>query len=1378
MADFPTSEAELPRADDRLTLGIQAGMRTGVGSSPAPQVVPVDMSRIIDGARATLEQANVNPDEFSPNTLQTFGAYFRSENTVGSALSSKSLSETMFPTPDSPVLSNEQLLANINRDGLGPHTNLFEGVRTAAEYQARAADLKRELEDQRIMAASGTMSSVAAMLASGVIDLPTLLPGSVGVKLGAKGVSGFRAAAGVGAAAAIDATATEAALQYTQVDRSWEESAFAVGGSIILGGALGSGLHALARKSLGDAATDAIEARLERTVHDLAEGMPGGRSAGAAAVDAYETLRRSGIDDTKPASSLGMIDMLAKLGDIPGFIGENARIPMLDLMTNSQSPSARSALTQLSFLPATKGEIATDAATVHGLVRDNLEKLSDIAGESRKEFNAVKNSFKGWDDFDRQVTHALLNPDGPSHPSVAKVAKMHREVYTQILDDLIEAKVLPKEVKEKYGDTYVPLMFDGMQIKGREGEFKELIAEGFRKSFEEDAQNALIDSNLRKAQNTAKKGEITGFTQKVDILDDQGNPVINPATGRVRQRKQVVQEGEYYQRERIAKEQYELERQRIQDEQRIAKEIHDKETNFALQKINETYDNLAIQAQKDADETLLRAAQGQYVEPPKVGKKGSVSEFQKKSYEDRKAASVAAVSAQLKRDRDAIEAERRRGLDAAKEFRRDDYAKMEAKYADELADAKSIRDDAILDAKEKAKLRTKAEMVKVREGLEGPLRFTRDGKVDPDIIKQEADKLAQHWYERTTGWGRYTMEHELDGMSDFLKKRRTPVAHTELVNRGFVQGQSFSMLEDYVRMAGVDAAQAKVMKKAVKEKGPDGKVLKDGDLIDIGDLKLNGVKADIIADYDQLRQSILSSPDFKAKEAKITAKYEKQAEKLTSDTEKQKLFDQQKAELESLKAEVETKLANQRDRDIANIEAVLDGIRGTYRHGWSTSAMKAVEAVSLFNVVRLMGGMVVSSFTDPLKIAIATGMGNMVRGAMLAYHQGINKAWDKASAAEKGMTKATAWAMELNLQSRIAQMTDLGNPLRVEDTSSVFMRRVSDVFSKATGITWWNAFWKQTSENATSAYLGQLAHKGFDKLSTSERKWLDSLRINKDGLELIRQQHELQPHSKWHGDWPLLDHHSWDDPQAARLVRHALAEEINNQVVSPQANDKMLFARSPGGRLVMQFRQHMFSNQMRFIGRQLQLASEDTHKAAALGMGFFGLVMAGAVVDYLKNVTGQISPTGNVDKSKSATERYMEEWSKTPGLALYNALDRSDTIGIAMEGSNIIEKLGLPSPKRAMSFAFGDDPAKLKEASRYRNRSAIDAVGGPTLGLANDAVAAASTLGKVVTGQRITRGDYRASERIIPGQNIPYIQFMTNAFERHVGDVYSWPNPK
>jgi hypothetical protein len=145
-----------------------------------------------------------------------------------------------------------------------------------------------------------------------------------------------------------------------------------------------------------------------------------------------------------------------------------------------------------------------------------------------------------------------------------------------------------------------------------------------------------------------------------------------------------------------------------------------------------------------------------------------------------------------------------------------------------------------------------------------------------------------------------------------------------------------------------------------------------------------------------------------------------------------------------------------------------------------------------------------------------------------------------------------------------------------------------------------------------------------------------------------------------------------------------------------------------------------------------------------------------------------VGAAGNLDRNKSATQRQLDEWTETPGMALYNALDRSNTLGLIMEGSNILDKTIGFGPKSALTIF--DDKNKLKEASRFKNKSVADTLGGPTVGLANDVIDATKGLKKILTGGKLTRGDYRAGERLIPGQNVPYIQILGNTFERHVGD--------
>jgi len=1471
---------DVPASETRLVADVQKGLEkaslTGQNLPPldTPSAIPSNsemLTRGTDTVRRALTASDIDPKEFEPSFLETMGAYFRSENTVGSALSSKSLAETLFPTPDSRPLDSETIIANVKRDNLSPYLAHFEGVENEAEYAARRSDLEREIEDKQLMVASTGFNSTVGMLASGIIDLPTLLPGSIGVKLGAKGVSVARAAGGTVSAAAVDAGVTELALHGTQVMRTGEESVLSIGGSIILGGMLGSGLHLAARQQLGDNVLEGIQSRLRDTVADIAEASPAMRSAGAAAVSAYERMKAQGVDSLKSISSLGANESLKALGSIPGMIGRNARIPMLDL-DNSPSPSALAARASLVFTPfITKGEAAgkvVSGQTVQGIVRDFRDQLVDVADAGDQAYKANRAAFKDFADFDGQVARALVQPDAPAHPAVASTAKHQRKLYNNILDKLVEAKVLPEEVRTKYGDNYVPMMFDGDAIRARKDEFKGMFEEAFARQLREEAEVALREQATRRASNEKTKEEVVGVTAKRQIEGDLlGRAVLSPKTGKPKFETVVLSEGEQLERQRITKEQHRLEVGRVTEDRDAAFDVFDKQTSEAVSGVNKVYneyartlaneasdqleritrdgqptvkDNARIESTKreldafdksvsgqvdtvarvytdalasleaEARELRNRIIRGDRTDAEKAAlvkkvdretstradtirreRDAETQQLQAAIERQRRAIAEAmevdspAVSDQVRRIRQvnaeqrkimaASEAERRTSLDRIRSQRRDEKKKLAKTYEDQLLDAKKVRDDNLVDAKKKAQARLKAEIKPVRDGLEDPLQYTRNGAVDEAKVRDSAKGLAAHWYDTTTGWGKLTLEHEIDGYTNSLKKRRTPVPHIDLMNSGFVKTQSISMLEDYARMAGTDAAVATVFKKKVKDAKSE-----DGDLIEVGDLRLGSVKEDIRADYEALRDNYLDSPDYKTREEKLFKKYEKMGTG-KSDAEIEKLRAEYETELGKIRGDVERKLADQMERDIENVEAILDGVRGTSSSGFtSAGGRQLAENIGHINHIRLMGSTVISSLTDPVKIAIATGFANTVRGAMMSYGQGFTPLWKRSSTADKNLSKAGAAAAEMVMQSRLASMADLANPHREAGSSSVnFMRKASSVFSTHLArITFWNAFWKQTADNATSFHLGQMAHRGYANLSKSEKAQLANLRIDADGLDLIRKAHKAQRGDKFFDDMPMLKHDQWDDVEAARLVRHALGEELNNQVVTPQAYDRMQFATTPVGRVLWQFRQHMVSNQMRFIGRNVQLATLDKERTAGLALGFAGLVTAGALIDFMKQGISQVGLTGNVDRSRSPVERQLDEWKYTPGLALYNALDRSDTLpGIVMEGSNILSKT-VGSPLKAAFTAF-DDKQKLKEASRFKNRSAIEAVGGPTLGLANDLfINAPAAFSKYVTGKPVSRGDYKSVERLIPGQSLPFIQTLGNTLEREIGDSYSWPNPK
>ncbi len=170
------------------------------------------------------------------------------------------------------------------------------------------------------------------------------------------------------------------------------------------------------------------------------------------------------------------------------------------------------------------------------------------------------------------------------------------------------------------------------------------------------------------------------------------------------------------------------------------------------------------------------------------------------------------------------------------------------------------------------------------------------------------------------------------------------------------------------------------------------------------------------------------------------------------------------------------------------------------------------------------------------------------------------------------------------------------------------------------------------------------------------------------------------------GDLPYANHELWPT-KIGDTFRSALANESNNQIVTPQLGDRPIFSATPVGKLLFQFRGYMMSNQARLIGRHAQLAALDETGArrVAFGSGLFGIVMMSAVIDGLKR---------GMSSNDADFEGFLKRWEDHPGESLYRALDRSSILGVITEGSSILDRAGGPSLSGGLQYAFGDVKSK------------------------------------------------------------------------------------
>jgi hypothetical protein len=255
----------------------------------APTFNPTAFNAQLDNAyRSTIEAHLPKPEVEQPALRDTLKAAFQTANTLGSALSSQTLAEDLFPTRDSRQLTDEEIIHQVTKAGLEPLLPKFQGVTNQAQLDARLSDIEREQKNLSILEASG-LSGTVAMLAAGIVDLPTLLPVGRAFQLGKAGASLLETAGKSAVAGAIDAGVSEAGLQASQQTRTKEEAAINIASGAILGAAIGGSIHVI----LGDRAPH-VEENLDRYREDAANNFPEARAA-VARLDA-EVAQANGVD--------------------------------------------------------------------------------------------------------------------------------------------------------------------------------------------------------------------------------------------------------------------------------------------------------------------------------------------------------------------------------------------------------------------------------------------------------------------------------------------------------------------------------------------------------------------------------------------------------------------------------------------------------------------------------------------------------------------------------------------------------------------------------------------------------------------------------------------------------------------------------------------------------------------------------------------------------------------------------------------------------------------------------------------------------------------------------------------------------------------------
>ena len=466
------------------------------------------------------------------------GAAFRSENIVGSTLSSSALN--FWGTPFDEDLDPFAEIAGTKYEAFAEN---FSGARNLDHVEAIKADVDREMVDRETIANAGAVG-IAASMAAGFFDLPTLLPAGAAINTSRAGFNVLRVAGATAAAGALESSVSEAALQATQQTRTGVESALNIGGSVVLSGLLGAGIGSL----MSRAQVDELAPRIERDFNIPADGepdpfIPGSVRApvGAAVTDRPEDILKDAFGLERVLKFQDpTLRLLNSTSDVTRRWSQELHESVLMFTKNAEgletaplgsqmgSPGSVEGRIRLWEFPLAKSLTFMDDQFLRyrkgrgkrfpGEV--GLTQISDAARGTRGALDHVA--------FKREVFRALNRNDQHDIPEVAATAKLLRkEIFDPFKDKAIALNFLDEDVS--VGDTalsYVTRIYNREKIVAERPAFKERVLahlqsdDDFNRQIRERVSAQLreldeIDAEIKPLEAGSRLDELNGRREEL-----------------------------------------------------------------------------------------------------------------------------------------------------------------------------------------------------------------------------------------------------------------------------------------------------------------------------------------------------------------------------------------------------------------------------------------------------------------------------------------------------------------------------------------------------------------------------------------------------------------------------------------------------------------------------------------------------------------------------------------------------------------------------------------------------------------------------------------------------------------------------------------------
>ena len=300
-------------------------------------------------------------------------------------------------------------------------------------------------------------------------------------------------------------------------------------------------------------------------------------------------------------------------------------------------------------------------------------------------------------------------------------------------------------------------------------------------------------------------------------------------------------------------------------------------------------------------------------------------------------------------------------------------------------------------------------------------------------------------------------------------------------------------------------------------------------------------------------------------------------------------------------------LQKELDENLDDLFAMRDLMRGTYMIPADPDSMvsRGIRIAKNYNAMTMLTGAMAAA-PDIGRLITANGLKKSMGSLFEVLYK--NRNLYKMGKAE---AQSVGESFEFWLNSRAAQMADLGDTYGFHNRFEKFTEGLSHANFMVNGMSMWNDFVK----TSTSVVVSTKILKDVESIAKGTATKKQRERLASSGIGEVEAQSIYKMRDKWHrSDNNIFGQaDSWDNQIAKEAFQNAISKEINTVIVTPGLGDRPLFMSNQYLSLIGQFKSFAFGSHMRVLTPMLQSMDRDT--AVQLAM----MVSIGAVVAEIRN---------------------------------------------------------------------------------------------------------------------------------------------------------------